>query len=461
MASVLGQGSSISQGFGIGLSAVPDNEGYRLAASGIDAIGARRAREGAAKKKTQDDIKGLENFKIPVVNPIYQGKIENSVSDFHNTLFDLTKSNDPDAYWKGKKKAQETSEILSAAQESSKNADIVNQTRYVAANNKDIEPSEFGKKFLEEYDKSVSQKSPTEEFKKIVGNEQGFIPESVTQKLYQPKPFDFVDAIQKSPVKPVIVKFGDAVDAGDVYKTSNGVSINLPATKAVFSQMLQNPETNKIAKGFLEKANGDMDKAAKNMADATAYKVTEEYKTNVKNKPKEFGPKEGAFKGNTWMNDKVRVQYNDINGVKTWDFSGIKSDNENKALTFTLKKGQTVSGQALDKDQSITGVPVKFVQEKGNVPPQLVVSIPAKKDGGIVTEPEHFETLPYDIGAPKVEDEYGFNPYTIEQGVNPDSGKQRTTKGDNRSESSIKKGDTKTLSSGKVAVFDGTKWILK
>ncbi len=225
MASTLGSGANPSLGFAIGLQATPDTKGYDLAAQGLATINAKKQRDALAKKKSDDGLKDLGNYKIPVVNPIYQGGLEKSVGELHNTLYDLAKTNDPDAMWKGQAAAEKTDFNAKAAQESTKNADIVNQTRYAAANNKNVEPTDFAKKFFEEYDKSVAQKSPTDEFKKMVGNDQGFIPQSVTQQLYQPKKVSLTQYAPKYAKDLGLTSYKTEKDKGDIFETISGKGI--------------------------------------------------------------------------------------------------------------------------------------------------------------------------------------------------------------------------------------------
>lgn len=226
MAGLISGTSGPSLGYGISLQKELDPSlANEIARDNFHAQQANKQKQVAAKKKSEDDLKALGNFKIPVVNPIYQGQLESAVGGLHNTLYDLTKSNDPDAIWKGQDAAQKASLMAAAAQESSKNADVVNQTRYAAANNKNVEPTDFAKKFFEEYDKSVAQKSPTDEFKKIVGNEQGFIPQSVTQQLYQPKEVNLVDWTPKY-AKSLGQQFvRTETPTGDVFTTKSGKSV--------------------------------------------------------------------------------------------------------------------------------------------------------------------------------------------------------------------------------------------
>ncbi len=122
MATPLLNGPSL--GYGIGLSATPDTEGYSLAARGIQMREAQRQRAALAKRKAEDDIREL-GVKPPVVQALYQPAVNSSVANFARTAFEATKSGHPDAYYKVKDQQYQTQAELNDKIEKSKYVDTV------------------------------------------------------------------------------------------------------------------------------------------------------------------------------------------------------------------------------------------------------------------------------------------------------------------------------------------------
>ncbi len=360
-----------SLGLGIGLQATVDPRWEQLALEGQRMAQDRVQKQAAAKKKSEDDLKSLGNFKIPVVNPIYQGQLENAVGGLHNELYDLTKKNDPDAFWKGQAAAQKTSEIAAAAQESSKNADIVNQTRYAAANNKNVEPTDFAKKFFEEYDKSVSQKSPTDEFKKIVGNEQGFIPQSVTQQLYQPKEINLTEYAPKYAKALGLTSYKTEKDKGDVFETIGGKGVTPevvkndirqtilagdPEGKAILSRFGSGVDVNAATEGFYNLVKG---KISSSSSQTLTQKQSKESAAQVKT---DLATPQQYNAGYTKTGEPVTIESSGGTGFK----KPITATISTSMNTINTKDLSQEEGSGVGKSVSLGGIiKVPTYQEDG------------------------------------------------------------------------------------------------
>lgn len=229
--------SDPSLGYGLGLAVPVNSQGLEYAARGIQMDEARKQRAAAAKKAADDELKEL-GIKAPIVNPIYQSTTNETVAGFGRNLYDLAKSGNPDAIWKAKDEQARAVGALNAQQEASKMADIVNQTRYQAMNNKNTELSDYGRNFFEEYDKSVAQKRPTEEFKKLTGNDQGFITPSITGQLYQDKSVNLTQYAPKFAKALGLTSYKTEADLGDVFETISGKGINKDKVKEDIRQTI-------------------------------------------------------------------------------------------------------------------------------------------------------------------------------------------------------------------------------
>ncbi len=234
----LADGSNISLGYGIGLQKEFDYSALNDASKDIfHAVQARKQRVADAKKKADDDLRSL-GVKAPVVFPIYQNSVDQATNKFGNTLFDLSKSNDPDYLWKGKEAQSQLEMEYNPHIESSKQAERINQARFQMANNKNYELSDFGKEFLTEFDKSIAERSPTEGLKKLTGNDQGFISTSVPEQLYKPRKVNLTEYAPRYAKALGLTSWTTEKDKGDVFEKLGGKGMTPQEVKEDIKQTI-------------------------------------------------------------------------------------------------------------------------------------------------------------------------------------------------------------------------------
>lgn len=422
MADLIGGPNGPSLGYGIGLGKEFGYGGINQISKGIQMGAARRARDEAAKSKQAEDAdkdyeKFFGNVKITKGHPIFTQRQTEETAKFYSNLAKHHRERPQDyplndskisqeyAQWQANRRADENQQAAYSQFDNTVNDALKNPDLY-----------DVDQKALGEYNASMNQGAPTQGWKDITGNDLGYInPQDVTNKILKKKPQDYLPVWRKTfpeSAIPTTIDKDRWVD-GQFIKGTNKETFDSGAADVLVNQELENPYS-VVARKVLFQTNGDKAKAHDILFNDLQARSIKKNENVLSERRKEYGPEDGQFNGNTWKNDKVRVQYNDINGKKTWDFSGIRSDLENKPLSFT------VGGQV------ISGVPIKFEQKKANEPPVLKVAVPEIKEAGIVTQKASVMEIPYDIAAPKVENEYGFNPYTIQAGINPEFGKQKT-----------------------------------
>ncbi len=235
MADLTGSSSgSPSLGFGLGLQAEPDNIGYNLAAQGIQAMAARRAREAAAKTKADADFNNFaENIKITNGHPILDQKQTDDTAALLNDMYEWHRQN-PNDHPLNSRSFQEKYSKWQADRATDKNQSAAyaqfDNTLQDAIKNPDL--YQVDQNALDEYNKSMNQKSPTEGWKKITGNENGYInPMDVTNKIVKHRDFDFMP-YYGTKLKPVTHEAIKGRDIGDFIETSDNKYIDVPNTMA-------------------------------------------------------------------------------------------------------------------------------------------------------------------------------------------------------------------------------------
>lgn len=452
MAGFLGIGGP-NLGVAIGLQAAPDPRWQQEALEGMRMAQAKQV----AQKKKSEDIRKLSGIKPPSVDPFFQKDVDNATESLDKGLFELARSGDPDADYKARDLLHSTQSVYNKSIEGSKYHSEIRR-----AMEQDKATGSLSPEAREAFD--ALRSGDKEKLSKIEDPTGRFAYNAETGvPVYRPIPNIKTDAVETA-----LIKNPDYRTAVSAYQNKEyhnpkggieifnidripetrkeaedvqqkfGISTPLPTLEDQRDLLLHNPDfterksvelinTGGLPRDFLKKSPEQqqslLGKAIyKDLQAKNGAKITR--KVENPNAPKTTPESKPRVNGNTWSNDKVRVQFNNINGVKTWDFSNIKSDAENKNLVFNLPDGTVV-----------TGTPNKFIQRDPSKPPVLQVSTPEIKSSGIVTTPSQIKEVGYDIAAPKIEDEYGFNPETVEAGINPQYGKQRTTTGDSRKES--------------------------
>jgi hypothetical protein len=364
---------NISLGFGLGLQAEPDNNGYNLAAQGIKMQEAEKARRAAAKAKADKDAedewqKYFSNIKVgPDIDHMYQNLAKETAAK-HIVKLREAHDRQPADYPYNQPGTLESKSVfdtdMAVINNNSKALKQFDSLRvpFMQSGQYDVNQEN-----LKLFDEARAKQDPSilERIKDKDGNpiiQGGAInPTTLGLAMFTPKPRDLQKEFLASNIKPVTVERGNQSPYGDYILTSDNKYVDVTASKDNLKALLEDPNW-AIGKGYLERTGGDIEKAADLMFKAYGYKGVDSSKQGLKNKNLGIIGEEEFNNGLKTDVDIVGSQSPfklKMPGGADFDFGFPQSQTTLKGFSPLVKKTTSVT-KPIPKDaiNIITGEPV-------------------------------------------------------------------------------------------------------